>query len=129
MDYCGPIGLGLHEFNRWPGYAREAAVVWAQQRRVDEAEHEARRARTCGRCGTDPEEWLDADGAPKHSFEEPYVAEVVECRGCRARDAAWHDLEQAFKVHGISDERLREKLGQHHIVMTPTGRSRPPTPD
>jgi hypothetical protein len=64
MAYCGPRGLPLSEFLRWPAGDQDAALDWA--------DFEARR---CTACGTHPDEWA-ADPLAYH-------AHLEQCRGCK----------------------------------------------
>jgi hypothetical protein len=66
MAYCGPRGIALSQFLRWPRTDQDAALAWAA--------FEGRRCRT---CGTHPDEWAD-DSAAFH-------AHLQQCKGCQAQ--------------------------------------------
>jgi len=64
MDYCGPRGIALDVFLRWPRASQDAALQWA-----------AYEGRRCRSCGTHPEEWADDPLA--------FHAHLDQCPGCR----------------------------------------------
>lgn len=78
MAYCGPRGIPLSEFLRWPRTDQDAALEWAA--------HEARR---CGGCNTHPDDWADNPHAHHAHFSE-------QCPGCLAR----HRLAEHVKKRG-----------------------------
>jgi hypothetical protein len=67
MAYCGPRGIALSTFLRWPRSDQDAALDWA--------DYEAGR---CRNCFTHPDEWGDNPLA--------FHAHPDQCKGCQARE-------------------------------------------
>lgn len=65
MAYCGPRGIALSEFLRWPKADQDAALEWSS--------YEARR---CKKCSTHPAEWEEAGDFSFH-------AHLAQCQGCK----------------------------------------------
>lgn len=81
MAYCGPRGIPIDEFLRWPVTSQEAALDW-----------QAFEARRCKHCGTHPDEWADDKLA--------YHAHLTECVGCRQLQRL-SNTEKAKKGDGV----------------------------
>ena len=75
LDYCAPRGVPLSFFLggpwRWTAPDRAAALAWLD-----------REKRTCGGCGTRPEEWDPKRGGSRTAYE--FVPSV--CPGCEAKE-------------------------------------------
>jgi hypothetical protein len=69
MDYCGPLGIPHSKFLKWSDDDRNKAIS-----------HMLWKKKFCSRCGTDPSEWLDADG--KTLEPPPFEAVTHVCHGC-----------------------------------------------
>lgn len=67
MAYCGPHGIPLSEFLRWPAADQQAALAWQA--------HESRR---CHGCGSHPDDWDPELGGDLHA----YRAVTRICQGC-----------------------------------------------
>ncbi len=53
-------------------------MSWSDSDRDKAIAYHLRRARTCGRCGTRPEEWDESVGGHRNA----YMGEMDQCRGC-----------------------------------------------
>lgn len=85
MDYCGPKGIPLSTFLSWPVGDQDAALQW-----------QARQRQTCQGCGTHPDEWNPAAGGHRQA----YVARIVMCPGCMARDSVASSEQAKQAGHG-----------------------------
>lgn len=69
MDYCAPLGIPHSELLNWDRSDVDKAISY-----------NAWKNKFCGKCGTDPSDWLDEDG---YMMEPPpYVSDTLTCYGC-----------------------------------------------
>lgn len=95
MAYCGPKGIPLSTFLRWPVYDQQAALAWS-----------AYESRRCHECGTHPDDWDESTGGNRYA----YHAENYTCPGCvhTQRHAESPDV-----THGGRGVHIRLMSGTH----------------
>jgi len=108
MDYCGPKGLGLHEFLSWPQESQDAALAW-----------QAYNNRRCGQCGVHLDDWKEDLGGDR----EAWHAEQYTCPGCLKLGRLQETLQDAKGGIGPGVH-TRLALGAPHDCprCTPDGR-------
>lgn len=79
MAYCGPRGIALDEFLRWPPHSQQAALDW-----------QAYENRRCRSCGVHPDDV--AEGA--------FHAHLEQCKGCQARERV-SEAKEAHEGRGV----------------------------
>lgn len=78
------LGVRPSEFDHWADTDRARAIAVTLRDRQDEQEH------GCPNCHTDPARWVDDHG--RLVDPPPFVAEVITCHGCRAKDRVQQEI-------------------------------------
>jgi ribosomal protein S27AE len=80
MEYCGPLGIPHSVFLRWNPDDQDKALAHAMHKRT-----------VCGKCGTNPDDWLDRETGEELE-DQPYELASRYCPGCATLEAARKDV-------------------------------------